>query len=197
MRSSKGLVIILSLLVSATCLAQLSNGDSGAQLLTRISYRSTYGMDWREQQGSPQICFALYRSGYYRLSKVTEGGTQGFHGTLSKDQVSLVGKMLKNLDAQSREGGIIRQGAESLVVEIAGKAKRYTWFDADHQDPFPESVVELVRWLQEFKAQGAAPLTLRDLSDEPICPPASAKPVQPTVAGLTSNSPDKFRCGRP
>jgi hypothetical protein len=188
MRSSKlVLSIVVSVLLSSPCLAQSKNRDPGA-ILTRISYRTTYGVDWRQQQGSPQICFALYHDGSYRFSRMTESGMQGLQGALSKDQVSRLGEMLRRLDAQRRENGIVRQGSESLVVEMAGKAKRYTWVDADHQSPFPESVVELVHWLQGFKAQDAAPLTLRDLSDQPICPPASEKPVQPTVAGLSGTS---------
>ena len=195
MRSSKRLVIVmLPVLVVGTCFAQVKNRDS-RELMTRISYRSTYGVDWRRQEGSPQICLALFRGGYYKLSRMTEFGAQAFHGTLSKDQVSRVGEMLKKLDAQRREDGIIRQGSESLVVEIAGREKRYAWVDADHRSPFPESVIELVHWLQGFKVQDAAPLALHELSDQPICPPASEKLLQPTVAGLVGSSEAVARCG--
>jgi hypothetical protein len=195
MRSSKlVLPIMLSVLISIPCFAQSKNQDPGT-ILTRISYRTTYAVDWRQQQGYPQICFALYHDGYYRLSRMTESGMQGFQGTLSKDRVSRLGEMLRKLDAQRRENGIVRQGSEVLVVEMAGKAQRYTWVDADHQSPFPEPVVELVHWLQGFKAQDAPSLTLRDLSDQPICPPASEKPVQPTVAGLSGTSDATIECG--
>ena len=195
MRSSKlVLPIMLSVLISIPCFAQSKNQDPGT-ILTRISYRTTYAVDWRQQQGYPQICFALYHDGYYRLSRMTESGMQRFQGTLSKDRVSRLGETLRKLDAQRREDGIVRQGSEVLVVEMAGKAQRYTWVDADHQSPFPESVVELVHWLQGFKAQDETPLTLRELSDQPICPPASEKPVQPTVAGLRGTSDATIECG--
>lgn len=195
MRSTKRLVrVILPALIAGTCFAQVKSRDS-RELLTRISYRSTYGGDWRGQEGSPQICFALYRSGYYRLSRLTEFGAQAFQGTLAKDQVSRVGEMFKKLKAQHREDGIIREGSESVVVEVAGKEKRYAWVDADHRSPFPESVFELVRWLQGFNAEDAAPLTLHELSDQPICPPASEKLLQPTVAGLSDPSDTGTVCG--
>src|SRR5258707_3846469 len=167
MRSSSILLTFVVLLTSDVCLAQSKQNNS---VVTRISYRSTYGVDWRSQEGSPQICFALYRDGYYRLSRLTEFGAQAFHGTLSKHQISRVGEMLKKLDAQHREDGIIREGSESVVVEIAGKEKRYAWVDADHQSPFPESVFALVHWLQGFNAEDAASLTLHELSDQPVCP---------------------------
>ncbi len=72
MRRSKGLVGMTFLVfVAGACFAQVKSRNSH-ELLTRISYRSTYGVDWREQKSSPQICFALYRDGHYRLSRMTE-----------------------------------------------------------------------------------------------------------------------------
>ena len=120
MRSSKRLmfIITISVLAFGTCSAQSGNRHSD-EILTRISYRSTYGVDWREQQDSPQICFALYRIGYYRLSKMTENGTRAFQGTLSKDQLSRVNEMLKKLYPQKREDGIIREGSESPRAQSA------------------------------------------------------------------------------
>ena len=165
MRSSKRLMLIITISVLAfgTCAAQSRNRHSD-EILTRISYRSTYGVDWREPQDSPQICFALYRIGYYRLSKMTENGTRAFQGTLSKDQLSRVNEMLKKLHPQKREDGIIREGSESVMVEITTSAKRYTWTDADHRSPFPESLLELVRWLQLLRTEDEAPLRLRERS---------------------------------
>src|SRR5207247_8084118 len=116
-------------------------------------------------------------------------------GTLSDNMLSRLSEILKKLDARRREDGIIRQGSESVMVEIAGKADRYAWVDADHRSPFPESVLDLVHWLQGFKAQDAAPLNLRDLSDHPICPPASEKPLHPTVAALSGAADASATCG--
>lgn len=178
------LAVITSLLISETGLAQLKDRASETQPVTRIAYRSTYGVDWREEGDSPQVCFALYRDRYFRLSKMTENGMQAFYGTLSQDHFSEIAQMLKNLPVQKRNNGIIRGGSESLTVDITGRSNRYTWVDADHQSPFPKSVTNIVGWLQGFTTQAAAPFALRELSDEPICPPASEKPLQPTTAGL-------------
>jgi len=196
MLARKGLAsLFLSVLISGACVAQVKPSDPG-KILTRISYRTTYGIDWREQKGSPQICFALYRNGYYRLSRMTDSGPQGLQGTLSADQVSRLGEMLRDLSAQHREDGLVLRGSESLVVEMATNGKRYAWVDADHRSPFPVPVAQVVRWLQEFKAQDETPLTLRELSDQPICPPASEKRLQPAVAKLNGGSDEAASCGK-
>src|SRR5260370_35844630 len=110
--------LFLSLLSSGACLAQVKPSDPG-KILTRISYRTTYGIDWREQKGSPQICFALYRNGYYRLSRMTESGPQGLQGTLSADQVSRLREMLRDLRARRRDAGIVLRGLETPGVAMA------------------------------------------------------------------------------
>lgn len=183
MRSAM-LSVVISLLIAGTGSSQLKDRAPETQTVTRIAYRSTYGVDWREEADSPQICFALYRDRYYRLSKMTENGVQAFQGTLSRDHFTQIAQMLKNLPTQKRDNGIIRSGSESLIVDLTGKSKRYTWVDADHQSPFPQSVTNIVGWLQGLRTDTAAPFSLRELSDEPICPPASEKPLQPTIAGV-------------
>jgi len=73
-----------------------------------------------------------------------------------------------------------------LMVDVIhdDKAVRHQWTDPDRRHPFPQAARAIVEWLQDFKAEGASPLTLRDLGAEPICPPGSLKPLQPTMAGL-------------
>jgi hypothetical protein len=183
------LVGTLTLLTSGIALPQ-SNQHSPDRLLARLSYSSTYAIDWREERGYPQVCFALYRNGYYQISRLTEGGTETLQGTLPQDRLLRLGRMLNNLDFQATAGGVIRQGSESLMAEVVhdGQAIHYVWIDPDHQRPFPSSAISIVNWLQNFKAKGASPLTLRELSDQSICPPASWKPVQPVIASLHSPS---------
>jgi hypothetical protein len=60
----------------------------------------------------------------------------------------------------------------------------YMWIDPDHKRPFPDSAISIVNWLQSFKASGASPLTLRELSETTICPPPSEKPAQPVIASV-------------
>lgn len=102
----------------------------------------------------PQICFALYRSGNYRISKRTLHGREHLQGTLSKDQLVRVETMLNNLDLKTSEaGGFVLYGTESveqLVVELARDHHtiHHVWLDVDHQRLFPPSVVSIVDWLR-------------------------------------------------
>ena len=138
----------------------------------------------------PKICFALYRSGYYRISKRTLKGQENLQGTLSEDQLVRVHGMLNNLDLKDTESdSSVLNGTESreqFIVEIAGGGDtvNHVWLDVDHHRPFPPSVVSVVNWLQSFKPRGVSPLTLRELSDEPVCPRGRVKPLRPVAATL-------------
>ncbi|PYV47310.1 MAG: hypothetical protein DMG94_06560 [Acidobacteria bacterium] len=65
--------MILLVLAFRPCLAQSADRDSH-EILVRISYRSTYGVDWREQQASPRVCFALYSGGNVEETVSAEEG---------------------------------------------------------------------------------------------------------------------------
>ena len=181
------LIAALALLNSPAAPAQ-SKEHSPDDLLARLSYSSTYVWDLNEQR-SPQICFALYRDGYYRISRrsrKTPDGTETLQGTLSPDQLVRLGTLIKSLDFQTSGVGAIHKASESLMAEVVreGKTVHSVWIDPDHERPFPDSVVRVVNWLQDFGAQGSSPLTLRELSNQPICPPASEKPLHPVVASV-------------
>jgi hypothetical protein len=181
------LIATLALLNSPTAPAQ-SKEHRADDLLARLSYSSTYVWDLHQDR-SPQICFALYRDGYYRLSRKSRnapGGTENLQGTLSPDQLTRLRTLLKSLDFQTGEVGAIRKASESLIAEVVrdGKTVHSLWIDPDHQRPFPDSAIRVVNWLQDFKAQGSSPLTLRELSDRPICPSASEKPLHPVIASV-------------
>ncbi len=187
-------------------LAMFTLGIASAQskehrpLLARLSYRTSYAVDGRDRkQFYPQICFALYVSGEYRLSRVTNDGSESFQGSLSEGELSRVRKMLETLGPESSEGGIIRRGSESVIAEVVSDTEtmRYVWVDPDHERAFPGSVMTIVNWLQNFKTEGASPITIRELSEQPICPPASGKPVQPVVAGLEHSRADRLCDERP
>ncbi len=177
------MIAALALLTPAAAPAQEKEHGPDS-LLARLSYHSTYMTDSIGQQ-SPRICFALYRSGHYEISRLTKGATQTLQGTLSQDQLASVSGMLKNLDSEkSSRGGLIQQGSESLTAEVVrgGETMHYVWIDPDHKRPFPDSALSIVNWLQSFKALGASPLTLRELRGATICPPPSLEPVQPVIA---------------
>jgi len=107
-------------------------------------------------------------------------------GTLSPDQLTRLRTLLKSLDFQTGEVGAIRKASESLIAEVVrdGKTVHSVWIDPDHERPFPDSAIRVVNWLQDFEAQGSSPLTLRELSDRPICPSASEKPLHPVIASV-------------
>jgi hypothetical protein len=156
-------------------------------LLARLSYNSTYVWDVSDDR-SPQICFALYRDGYFRISRRSrqaQDGTVSLQGTLPPDQLTRFRTLLKNLDSQTGVGTIYK-ASESLTAEVMrdGKIVHFLWIDPDHERPFPDSVARVVNWLQDFVPQGSSPLTLRELSDQPICPSASEKPLHPVVASV-------------
>jgi hypothetical protein len=171
-------------LISGLTLAQ-SRTERPDSLYARLSYSSGHIVDWNQEQGNPKICFALYRSGSYRVSRLTERGTETLQGKLSDDQVARLRRILENLDFESSSGAVTRNGAEVLVAEVARKHKtvRYVWTDPDHERPFPSSAMNVVKWLQDFKPEGTSPLTMRELSDQPSICPVVSNPV-PLVASL-------------
>jgi hypothetical protein len=182
-------LLIATLIVGASVGIALAQSKERApdEILARVSYDiASGGIDWRTTVGYPQSCFALYRDGYYQVLRLTEHGPESLQGTLSQNQLLSFGSMLKNLDFESRGGGIVRNGAQYFTAEVVheGKTIHHEWMNPDHERPFPSSAVRIIGWLQEFKAEGASPLTLRELSEHPICPAASEKPVRPVIASV-------------
>lgn len=176
--------------IAAVCIAfgpawlagQASAGRSSEEIkvLARISYTSTYVSDANEK-GGPHICFEIYSNGRYKMRKVAKGATDRLGGDLSAEELQQLKGLLKKLDFTSSESGVVQRGTESFVAEIPGEedSERYIWMNPDHQRPFPEWAAKLILWLQKFDDRRAAPFADPELSTDPICPRASAKPVQP------------------
>ena len=184
------LIFVVSLASAAQSIPHQSD-----TILTRLSYSNSYPWNGTEPE-YPRVCFALYADGHYRLSRLTQDGRVALEGTLSQRQLHRLLKLTEGFDAEFSGGDIVRQGAEMLLVDVMNgdKAVRHQWTNPDRRHPFPRAAIEIVEWLQNFKAEGASPLTLRDLGAEPICPPGSLKPLQPTMAGLYPE-PTNFACG--
>ena len=182
-------VIVIVFLCSPSSPGESTTRTDDDSVLARLSYAGGYMVDWREQTGSPGICFALYRSGRYRISRLTEAGNESLQGKLSEDAFDRLTKLLIRLDSESSPGGIVQKGAESFIVEIAREQDtiHQVWVNPDHQRPLPESVMRVVYWLQDFEATGAHPLTLRELSNQRICPTAS-EPLLPVISCLRNLS---------
>jgi hypothetical protein len=193
------LIAALALLNAPAAPAQ-SKEHTPDDLLARLSYNSTYVWD-DSRERSPQICFALYRDGYFRISRRSrhaQDGMESLQGTLPPDQMTHLRTLLKNLNSQTGEVGAILKASESLTAEVVrdGKAVRFLWIDPDHERPFPDSAASVVNWLQDFEPKTSSPLALRELSDQPICPSASEKPLHPVIANVDGMSEGPI-CGRP
>ncbi len=183
MTSKRIWMSILCSVILQTCLAAQSGpaDDQGpTTVMARLSYSNTY-VTVSGQQRSPGICFEVYRNGRYRLARNTDGATRTLGGTLTQDESAAFTQLMKKLDFENGGGGVIRNGSESFVAEIVrgNETKRYLWVDPDHQRPFPDSAVSIIDWLQGFTPQGASPVTVPELSTDPICPRASFRPLQP------------------
>src|SRR5437588_651975 len=106
----------LMVLLTGVALAQSASGNSDS-VLARLSYQSgTTVIDWRYEKGSPHICLAVYRSGYYQISRFTERGTQTLEGAMAKEQLGELKGLLYEVGLQFEGGGIqYLEGVESLV----------------------------------------------------------------------------------
>ncbi|HKW17294.1 MAG TPA: hypothetical protein VJO35_07300 [Terriglobales bacterium] len=191
--------LMFALLLSSLCFAQTTQHDD--HLLARISYQSSFLLE----SGRPShICIAVYESGLYRLSAIEMVKNRDslnppiLQGTLSKEDLDHFRGLLHNLRSNQRpENGIILQGRESFIADVAssGKSVRYTWINADHRDPFPGAIRKVIYWLLDFKPRDSTAFTLHELSDvQRPCPALNESPVQPIVAGLAPE-PDALSCG--
>jgi hypothetical protein len=175
---------VLTLVSSCVASAQAKEHDSDS-LVARVSYNGAPSLVDLDAPDDSPACFALYRSGYYQISR--KDSPEPLQGTLSRRQLWNLGKMLKSLDFKSSGGGIVHRSAERFVAEVVrdDDATYYVWMNPDHRNPLPSSAVRIVKWLQGFKAEGASPLmTPRELSEHAICPPASGSPLHSLTAEL-------------
>jgi hypothetical protein len=175
---------MLTLVSSCIASAQSKERDSDS-LLARVSYNVGPSLVDPDAPDYSPACFAVYRNGYYQIAR--KDGTEPLQGTLSRRQLWDLGKMLKSLDFKSSGGGIVHRSAERFVAEVVrdDDTTYYVWMNPDHRNPLPNSAVRIVKWLQEFKAEGASPLmTPRELSEHSICPPASGSPLHSLTSEL-------------
>ena len=186
-----GKIVVTGAMILFTCVgiaaAQMKVPDRD-ELLARISFNVGYPPidHLATHDGYPQSCFAVYSDGYYQVLRLTKLGPESLQGKLSESQFSDFNAMLKKLDFESHEGGMVRQNAERFTAEVItdGKAVHYEWMNPDHERPFPSSAARIIEWLQKFNPEDASPLVLRELSQHPVCPPASEKNVRPITASV-------------
>jgi hypothetical protein len=191
-----GLVLLVAVLLSIPAIAQDKNNYPHlpaqttivrSDVMARLSYKNTL-----TESSSGQVCFALYRSGYYRLFRLTENGSQTVHGYLPENQFAEARRVLNELPFSSNRSGITHNGMESLVAELYRAEgvvnfkdeppyiTRLVWVNPDGDQPLPISASKVVNWLQAFKPKHASILKVGEL--DPTCPSASLKNA-PMIAG--------------
>lgn len=169
--------ILLSITVGAV--AQTGNQSGG--VLARLSYRSgSTVIDWNDQTGYPQICIAVYRSGYYQISRLTKYGDETVQGTMARASFDQLRELLWDVDFKSAGSGFqYLQGAESVIVETDrhGHKTHSFWINPGDQNPLPKSAAKIRDWLEGFKARGATPFEHFEASDIRICPSMNDNPL--------------------
>ncbi len=136
-------------------------------------YRNAFKPSTRlmfEQQGLPQVCFAVDDSGKYQLQKRTRtGASETLVGTLDAEQSKKLKTLLENPEFltvdQSRGAGLLRSGnSETFTAELPTSAKSgmanskfVRAIDIDGQSPFPPAIRNVVDWLKNFSPGSARP----------------------------------------
>ncbi len=172
-------------LAAIAVMAQLKR-NADENLVARLSYSNTL-MEYSGDQAR-QVCFALYKSGLYRLWRPNPVNLKPgdpdpahvmFEGALTKEQMRQMGAMLKQLNLSSHQAGFVEQGAESFLVEMVNgsRTEQLKWVNPDHRRAFPPPITRVVDWMQDFQPQDAVKVTLRDLSDISVCPSANENPL--------------------
>ena len=169
---------LMVLFTGLGAIAQTATGNSDP-VLARLSYQNSV-LNQRGHTESPNVCLAVYESGYYQISRRLEQGNQTLEGTMPKDQLAQLQTLLHEVDFQSVGGGIqYLQGAESLVIESIrhGKTKHYFWVNPENRNPLPKSAIRVVDWLEDFRAHGATPFKHYEVSNRRICPSMNENPM--------------------
>jgi hypothetical protein len=181
---AKSFLTLAALLFSMSLRAQSderkpNEEDNGAALLMRLGYSSP----WMDGEGFRQICVAVSRDGSYGLLRLEKEQETVSYGKIPTEQFQQLKKLLEDSDLRVISGshggrGSILQQSESLGVEIyrEGRTQRFEWLNQD-ENPFPHSVSEVVKWLEDFEPKNRKPLTYPEGS--PVCPTVKSLSYQP------------------
>jgi hypothetical protein len=84
-------------------------------------------------------------------------------------------------------GGLLRQHAERFGAEVVDRdasgtvrTQRLEWLNPDGENPFPASVLKVVRWLKDFKPTNAQKFVYSEFPD--VCPSGGLRLLQPNIA---------------
>jgi len=184
-RCPKLLLTTALVFAASALLAQEMNVEHGPELMVRLSYDNS-GV--RERGDFSHICIAVFRDGEYRIENPIDYGMERLHGTMSKEQLSQLSKLLEASDFRNLSGyhaGIIRQDAETFAAEIPAHdplqpAWRLRMLNADGASPFPAPVAKIADWLKAFQPKDAKKSDDSEFSG--TCPSVGVSLVQPPVA---------------
>ena len=181
-------LIAAALLVSSALCAQETpvEVDHDAGVLARLSYDNIPG---------EHICLAISFDGDYRIARsinsVDNGEPLRLQGKIPKEQLQQLKALLVSTEFQSLSGdhgGLIRKESESFGAEIVplrgqhedkSATHRLHWLNADGENPFPDSVAKVVRWLKEFEPKGGKSFEYAEFPD--VCPSGGLRLLQPSV----------------
>jgi hypothetical protein len=197
MQLPQKMVLTTALLLAAcSSIAQVPYRSPDSDLMARLFYDNSGAL---QQSNVHHVCIAVSRDGEYRIMRSLDGGhTQLLHGTMPKEELGQLSKLLRAPEFRNLSGshaGLVRQEAETFVAEIpvggqshvdrAGEwpehdAWRLQWLNGDGENPFPASISKLVDWLQGFQPKDGQTFEYSEHPD--VCPRVGLRFLQPSVA---------------
>ncbi len=198
MRQFRAFAICLFLSVSTASFAQREIQSADPDLLVRVSYASSYGV---------QICASISQDGDYRILSLKDSLTDPtlLKRKMGQHELLRLKKTLAGLEKRPvlpKSAGIIRDHAERFAAEISriefpskfklldaptahpqtpdGSPHRVQWLNPDNQNPFPAQIANLVDWMRAF--QNANGELSNNSAFDNICPSVGLSYVQPSIA---------------
>lgn len=190
-RCPKMLFTTALLVAASISVAQEPYHSPDPDVIARLSY--DYSGTFRHGNVR-HLCIAVSRDREYRIVRSSDDGrTQRLHGAMPKEEFSQLFKLLGAAELRNlspNHGGLVRQEAETFVAEILAdrshvdarehEAWRLQWLNGDGENPFPESVSNVVDWLQQFQPKNGQPFEYADYPD--VCPGGGLRFLHPSVA---------------
>ena len=195
--SPKTLLIAAILLVASVSIAQEAAPSADSASMARLSYDNS---GFAQPGSVMHVCFAVSKSGDYRIVRSLDGHTERLRGNMPKEEFRQLSDLLEAADFRNLLGnsrpGVVRQEAETFAAEIAvggrwhddghgtkwlePQSRRLQWLNGDGESPFPAPVSKLVDWLQRFQPKDGKPFDYAAYRD--VCPAVGLRLLQPAVA---------------
>ena len=192
---ARRLLIPSLVLVSVGVWAQEGAKTEQPHVVARLSYESSGAI---RREGVRQVCVTVSSDGSYRMMRsAVVLPTVRLLGKMPNDQFETLIKLLGAKKFRSLSGdhgsGLILQQSEIFVAEIprtealgdippgsVPQVKRVQWLNADRTNPFPDSVANVVDWLEQFQPKSGKTFEYSDFPD--VCPSGGVRLLQPTIA---------------